>query len=76
VAEKEIAVNKYVVRLGGEEREQLIRLIDGGKDAAPKLLKADASEAGEWWSARQRGAWISSLYATTPTLFWGQTMRT
>jgi hypothetical protein len=59
VAEKEIAVKKYVVRLSDEEREQLITLIHGGKHAARKLLKArillkaDASEAGEGWSDSQ-----------------------
>jgi transposase len=56
VAEKEIAVKKYLVRLSDEEREQLSSLIQSGRHAARKLLKArillkaDASEAGEGWS--------------------------
>jgi Homeodomain-like domain len=59
VANKEVAVKKYVVRLSDEEREQLITLIHGGKHAARKLLKdrillkAGASEAGEGWSDSQ-----------------------
>src|SRR5665811_2089569 len=49
----EISVKKYVVRLSGEEREQLEALIRKGKSAAQRLLKArillkaDVSEAGE-----------------------------
>src|SRR5947207_7020279 len=56
MAAKEISVKKYVVRLSGEEREQLEALIRKGKSAAQRLLKArillkaDASEAGEGWS--------------------------
>jgi len=56
VAEKEIAVKKYVVKLSGEERELLETLIRSGKHAARKLLKArillkaDVSQAGEGWS--------------------------
>src|SRR5271166_6657506 len=59
VAEKEIAVKKYVVKLSDEEREQLSTLIHSGKHPARKLLKArillkaDASEAGEGWSDSQ-----------------------
>ena len=59
MAEKEIAVRKYVVRLSGEERELLNTLIRSGKHAARKLLKArillkaDVSEAGEGWSDSQ-----------------------
>jgi hypothetical protein len=47
---------KYVVRLSGEEREQLEVLIRKGESAAQRLLKArillkaDVSEAGEGWS--------------------------
>ena len=50
---KEISVKKYVVRLSGEEREQLEALIRKGKSPARRLLKArillkaDVSEAGE-----------------------------
>ena len=56
MAAKEISVKKYVVRLSGEEREQLEALIRKGKSAAQRLLKArillkaDVSEAGEGWS--------------------------
>jgi hypothetical protein len=56
VAEKEIAVGKYVVRLSPEEREQLESLISKGKSSAQLLtrarilLKADVSEAGEGWT--------------------------
>src|ERR1700710_1241758 len=59
VAEKKIAVKKYVVRLSHEERDLLNTLISGGKHAARKLLKArillkaDVSEAGEGWSDSQ-----------------------
>jgi hypothetical protein len=56
VAGKEIAVKKYVVRLGAEERDQLNGLIRSGKRStqlltkARILLKADVSDAGEGWS--------------------------
>ena len=56
MAGKEIAVKKYVVRLSGEERQQLETLIRKGKGQAQRLLKArillkaDVSEAGEGWS--------------------------
>jgi len=56
VAAKEIAVKKYVVRLGAEERERLNTLVSSGKHNARTLtkarilLKADAGEAGEAWS--------------------------
>ena len=56
MAGKEIAVKKYVVRLSGEEREQLSEFVRSGKRSARLLtkarilLKADASEAGEGWS--------------------------
>jgi hypothetical protein len=56
MARKEIIVKKYVVRLSGEEREQLEALIRKGKSPAQRLvkarilLKADVSEAGEGWS--------------------------
>src|SRR5258708_3980402 len=56
MAAKDISVKKYVVRLSGEEREQLEALIRKGKSAAQRLLKArillkaDVSEAGEGWS--------------------------
>ena len=53
MAARDISVKKYVVRLSGEEREQLEALIRKGKSAAQRariLLKADVSEAGEGWS--------------------------
>ena len=56
MAAKDLSVKKYVVRLSGEEREQLEALIRKGKSAAQRLLKArillkaDVSEAGEGWS--------------------------
>jgi hypothetical protein len=56
VARKEIAVEKYVVRLSADEREKLTVLIRAGKRPARLLtkarilLKADASTAGEGWS--------------------------
>jgi transposase len=55
MAAKDISVKKYVVRLSGEEREQLEALIRKGKSAAQRLLKARillkaVSEAGEGWS--------------------------
>ena len=56
MATKEISVKKYVVRLSGEEREQLEALIRKGKSPAQRLLKArillkaDVSDAGEGWS--------------------------
>ena len=56
MAGKDIAVKKYVVRLGAEEREQLQALIRKGKSPAKRLLKArillkaDISEAGEGWT--------------------------
>jgi hypothetical protein len=40
MAEKEIAVKKYVVRLSSEERQQLETLIREGKGPARRLLKA------------------------------------
>jgi hypothetical protein len=56
MAAKNAAVKKYVVRLSGEEREQLGALLRRGKSPAQRLLKArillkaDVSEAGEGWS--------------------------
>jgi hypothetical protein len=43
MAAKDISVKKYVVRLSGEEREQLEALIRKGKSAAQRLLKARIS---------------------------------
>jgi hypothetical protein len=40
MAAKEISVKRYVVRLNGEEREQLAMLIRKGKSPAQRLLKA------------------------------------
>src|SRR6202521_3911995 len=56
MASKDVSVKKYVVRLSGEEREQLETLLRKGKSPAQRLLKArillkaDVSEAGEGWS--------------------------
>jgi Homeodomain-like domain len=56
MAVKEISVKTYVVRLSGEERQQLGTLVRKGKSPARRLLKArillkaDVSEAGEGWS--------------------------
>ena len=56
MAASENCVKKYVVRLSGEEREQLALLLRKGKSPAQRLLKArillkaDISEAGEGWS--------------------------
>ena len=56
MASKDVSVKKYVVRLSGEEREQLETLIRKGKSPARRLLKArillkaDVSEAGAGWS--------------------------
>ena len=56
MANKEIAVKKYVVKLSAEERERLEALIHTGNSSARMLtrarilLKVDVSEAGEGWS--------------------------
>jgi DDE superfamily endonuclease len=56
VAKKEIAVEKYIVKLSADERERLEALLHAGKSSAQMLtrarilLKADISEAGEGWS--------------------------
>src|SRR5262245_65077634 len=56
MARKEISVKKYVVRLSGEERQQLETLIRKEKGPARRLLKArillkaDVSDAGPGWS--------------------------
>ena len=56
MAVKEISVKTYVVRLSGEERQQLETLVRKGRSPARRvlkariLLKADVSEAGEGWS--------------------------
>ena len=56
MATREISVKRYVVRLSGEEREQLATLIRKGKSPARRLLKArillkaDVSQVGEGWS--------------------------
>jgi transposase len=56
MAAKEISVKRYVVKLSGEEREQLAALLRKGKSPARRLLKArillkaDVSRAGEGWS--------------------------
>jgi hypothetical protein len=66
------AVKRYVVRLSGEEREQLETLIRKGKSPARRLLKArillkaDISEAGDGWSD---GQIIAALEASAPMVY-------
>ena len=56
MANREIAVKKYVVRLSAQEREQVETMVRAGKTSAQIvtrariLLKADASEGGQGWS--------------------------
>jgi len=56
MADKDVAVKKYVVRLSTEGRAALEAAIRKGKSSAQRLLKArillkaDVSEAGEGWS--------------------------
>lgn len=56
MAVKEISVKKYVVKLSGDERQQLDEIIRKGKSPAQRLmkarilLKADAPEVGDGWS--------------------------
>lgn len=56
MATRDMSVKKYVVRLSGEERQQLETLLRKGKSPARRLLKArillkaDVAEAGEGWS--------------------------
>ena len=70
MAGKEIAVKKYVVRLGSEERDRLNELIRKGKRAAQLLtkarilLKADVSDAGEGWSDSRIAAALDTSIAT------------
>ena len=70
MASKEILVKKYVVRLSGEEREQLEALIRKGKGPASRmlkariLLKADVSEAGSGWSDNE----IIDALETSPSM--------
>ena len=70
MAAKEIIVKKYVVRLSGDEREQLATLIRKGSSPAQRLmkarilLKADVSEGGEGWSDNQ----IIEALETSPSM--------
>ena len=56
MAAKDIAVKKYVVKLGEAERSRLQGLLNKGKSPAKRLLKArillkaDAGSHGEGWS--------------------------
>ena len=67
---KQIAVKRYVVKLGDEERERLNTMIHAGKHPARLLtkagilLKADASEAGEGWSDSRIAAALDSCIDT------------
>jgi Homeodomain-like domain len=62
VARKAIAVKKYVVTLGDEERDRLNAMINKGQHPARQRLKAriplkaDASDAGAGWSDSQIAA--------------------
>jgi len=70
MAAKDVAVKKYVVRLSGEEREQLGALLRKGKSPAQRLLKArillkaDVSEVGEGWSDSR----IIQALGTSPSM--------
>ena len=70
MAARKISVKKYVVRLNGEERQQLETLIRKGKSPARRLLKArillkaDVSEDGEGWSDSQ----IIKALETSPSM--------
>ena len=70
MAAKEISVKKYVVRLSGDEREQLEVLIRKGKSPAQRLLKArillkaDVSQAGDGWSDSR----IMAALETSPSM--------
>ncbi len=56
---KQHGLKKYIVRLSDDERAQLNAMIEKGKHAAQKLLKArillkaDASDAGPGWGDRE-----------------------
>ena len=73
MAAKDVAAKKYVVRLSGEEREQLRALLRKGKSPAQRLLKArillkaDVSEAGEGWSDSR----IIQALGTSPSMVTG-----
>jgi hypothetical protein len=54
MAAKEISVKRYVVRLSGEEREQLEALIRKGKSPAQRLLKARILLKAEMLKRRTR----------------------
>ena len=68
---KQPAVKKYVVKLGGEERERLNAPIRKGKGPARQvlkariLLKADASAAGEGWSDSRIGEVLETSLETS-----------
>ena len=69
---KQSAVKRYIFRLSSEEREQLEALIQKGKGAARRLLRArilltaDASDAGEGWSDSQIA---TALETSTDTVY-------
>ena len=83
MAAKEIIVKKYVVRLSGDEREQLVAMTRKGRGPAQRLmkarilLKADASEAGKGWSDNQiieaLETSASSVRAATREQAWQET---
>ena len=70
MAGKEIAVKKYVVRLSGEERQQLETLIRKGKGPARRLLKARILLKADVSEAAKAGAIAGSLPPWTPAHPW------
>src|SRR5277367_803916 len=71
VIAKQPAVKRYIVTLGGDERERLNALIQKGTNPARQILKAriplraDASEAGEAWSDGQIAEALDTSIDTT-----------
>jgi hypothetical protein len=69
VGGKEIAVEKFVVRLSADEREKVSDFIGSGKGSAQLLtkarilLKADVSDVGEGWSDSKIAAALDTSVA-------------
>ena len=61
---------KYVVRLSGEERQQLQSMVDAGRGSketrqrARVLLKADQSEAGPGWTDERTAEFAEASLST------------
>jgi hypothetical protein len=80
VANKEIAVKKYVVRLSSEERAQLEAMVRAGKSSAQLLrraripLKADVSEAAmDGATAQSQRRWTpASTMSLAPVSSWSK----